>query len=69
MAKRKVKKEFDCVEFKRSAQARIYEEIKNLSPEEEIAYFRKAAQTGLLGEWWKALERPSRPRTEKTRGR
>ncbi len=30
-----VKKEFDCVEFKRQAQARIYERIKDLSPEEE----------------------------------
>ena len=51
-----VKKEFDCVEFKRQAQARIYERIKGLSPEEEIEYFRKAADEGPLGEWWKSIE-------------
>ena len=55
-----VKKDFDCVEFKRRAQARIYERIKDLSPEEEIDYFRKAAEDGPLGESWKACKRHSR---------
>lgn len=55
-----VKKNFDCVEFKRKAQARIYERIKDLSPEEEVEYFRKAAEEGSLGEWWKALKNRSR---------
>ncbi len=50
----KPEKDFDCIEFKRQAQARIYERIKDLSPEEEIAYFRKAAEDGSLGESWKA---------------
>jgi len=50
------KKAFDCVEFKRRAQARIYERIKDLSPEEEIDYFRKAAEEGPLGESWKAAQ-------------
>lgn len=50
----RAKKDFDCVEFKRQAQARIYERIKDLSPEEEIDYFRKAAEEGPLGEAWKA---------------
>ena len=49
------KKTFDCVACKRQAQARIYEVIRNLSPEEEIAYFRKAAEEGPLGEWWRSL--------------
>jgi hypothetical protein len=49
------KKDFDCVELKREAQARIYERIKNLSPEEEIEYFRKAAEEGPLGAHWKAI--------------
>ncbi len=55
-----VKKNFDCVEFKRQAQARIYERIKDLSPEEEVEYFRKAAEEGSLGDWWKALQKHSR---------
>ncbi len=50
-----VNKEFDCIEFKRQAQARIYERIRDLSPEEEIEYFRKAADEGPLGEWWKSI--------------
>ncbi len=48
-------KEFDCVEFKRRAQSRIYERIKGLSPEEEIEYFRKAVDEGPLAEWWRAI--------------
>ena len=50
----RARKDFDCVEFKRQAQARIYERIKDLSPEDEIDYFRKAAEEGPLGEAWKA---------------
>jgi hypothetical protein len=48
---------FDCIEFKRQAQAEVYEEIKGLSPEEEIEYFSRRASTGPLGRLWKALER------------
>lgn len=55
MKKPEPKKSFDCVEMKRRAQERIYERIKDLSPEEEIAYFQRAAQTGPLGDWWQAL--------------
>jgi hypothetical protein len=57
-----VKKGFDCVQFKRQAQARIYERIKGLSPEEEIEYFRKAADAGPLGEWWTAIKGRAAPR-------
>lgn len=32
-------KTFDCIAFKQAAQLQIYEEIKGLSREEEIAYF------------------------------
>ena len=56
-----VKKEFDCIEFKRQAQARIYERIRNLSPEEEIEYFRKAADEGPLAERWRAIRGRGRP--------
>jgi len=33
-------KEFDCLEMKREIQAKIYEEIKNMTAEERILYFR-----------------------------
>jgi len=59
MKRRKLGKSFDCVGFKRKVQAQIYEEIKGLSPEEEIEYFRRRAADGPLGQWWKALERNS----------
>jgi hypothetical protein len=36
MKRRKTEHGFDCIEFKRQAQAEIYQEIKGLSPEEEI---------------------------------
>jgi len=56
-----VKKEFDCVEFKRQAQSRIYERIKGLSPQEEIEYFRQAADEGPLGQWWKSIRARAGP--------
>ena len=33
---------FDCLKMKHEIQAKIYEEIKNMSPEEQIAYFNRA---------------------------
>ena len=60
MNRRKTERSFDCIGFKRGVQAEIYEEIKGLSPEEEIAYFRREAASGPLGKWWEALGRRSR---------
>ncbi len=51
MSRSKAKK-FDCIAFKRSAQAKVYEETKRLSPQEEIAYFRDRAKSGALSKWW-----------------
>jgi len=39
-----MKKTFDCVEMKRKAQERIYEETKDMSREEELEYFHKAGE-------------------------
>ena len=36
---KKIKK-FDCVEMKRNAQESIYSEIKNMSIDEELAYWQ-----------------------------
>ena len=33
-------KEFDCLEMKKEIQAKIYEEIKDMTAEERILYFR-----------------------------
>lgn len=47
---KKPEKPFDCVEFKRRAQERIYEQIKGMSPAEEIEFFRRAAESGSFKE-------------------
>ena len=47
----KPKKTFDCVQMKRRAQERIYEETRNFTPEEEIEHFRRKA-----ADFWKRLE-------------
>jgi hypothetical protein len=60
MKRREAKKGFDCIGFKRKVQAEIYEEIKGLSPEEEIEYFRRQVAAGPFGKLWKALEDRSR---------
>lgn len=65
--KRKAKP-FDCVAFKRKAQARIYQKTKGLSPEEEIVCLEARAEKGPLGNWWKRIKsikthKPSRRRT------
>lgn len=36
----KISKDFDCIQMKREASLRIHEEIKNLTREEELAYWR-----------------------------
>ena len=56
------KKRFDCVAFKRKAQAGIYEEIQGLSPAEQAEYYRKKAASGPLAAWWKAVHKRSAAR-------
>ncbi|NOS99512.1 MAG: hypothetical protein HOP29_02675 [Phycisphaerales bacterium] len=55
---------FDCVAYKWKVQSEIYEKIKDMTVEEEIAYFRQAAETGpfahLLGpEYYKNARTPT----------
>lgn len=40
----KAKKGFDCVEMKRRAQEKIYKEIKGMSVDEQLAYWKKHEQ-------------------------
>jgi len=50
-------KRFDCLAYKRRVQQEIYEEIKGLTPAEQIAYFNRHAESGPLGQWWRRLRR------------
>ena len=45
---KRTEKTFDCIAFKREAQMAIYEEIKNMSHDEELNYFRSHAEKGLF---------------------
>lgn len=38
------KKSFDCIKFKRETARRIHEDIKNMTIEQEMAYFRKHSE-------------------------
>jgi len=53
-------KKFDCVEMKNKIQAKIYEEIKDMTPEEEIAYRRKKLESGSMGDLYKKLRAKSK---------
>jgi hypothetical protein len=43
-AKEKTEKAFDAVAFMRKRREEISEEIKGMTPEQEIEYFKKKAQ-------------------------
>lgn len=43
---KKKKKSFDCVEMKRRIQEKIYEETKDMTHEELVAYFHQRIQEG-----------------------
>jgi hypothetical protein len=49
----KTKNKFDSVSFKRQAQEEIYEDTKNMTASEEIAYYRKKVQSSVLTHPWK----------------
>ena len=38
------KKTFDCIEMKRASQEKIYSQIKDMTREEQVAFFRKGAE-------------------------
>ena len=45
-------KDFDCIAFKRAAQQSIYEQIQNMTPVEEIAWFKQQVESGPYGDLW-----------------
>ncbi|MFH1050014.1 MAG: hypothetical protein V1779_03675 [bacterium] len=48
---------FDCLKFKYEIQEKIYNEIKNLSPKDEIAYFNNAVKEGSFKHFAEILTR------------
>ena len=52
-----MEKEFDCLKMKEEIQAKIYEDIKDMSASEELAYFNKKSQNSVL--WQRLLRRDS----------
>ena len=50
---------FDCVAYKRQTQAKIYDAIRELTPEGQRLYFQQSAETGTLGEWWRRISKKS----------
>jgi hypothetical protein len=65
--KTRKKRAFDCVEMKRKIQAQIYEEIKGLTQAEELAYWRKSADEGPWGDWWREVHERARPSMHRRR--
>ena len=47
-----MEKSFDCLKMKEEIQAKIYNEIKDMSASEELAYFNKKSQNSVL---WQRL--------------
>jgi len=66
--KPKANRKFDALAFKEQAQARIYEEIKDMTPAQQIAYYEEATRRGPLAKWWQGIRRQS-ARTRATAGR
>jgi hypothetical protein len=60
--KTKMKKEFDCIEFKRQVQSEMYEETRDMSAEEFLEYLRRRVEEGPGGEWWISLRHSLRSR-------
>ena len=56
-----MEKTFDCLKMKEEIQAKIYEEIKDMSSVERFAYFHKKSQTNAL---WQRLVCRDKAKTE-----
>jgi hypothetical protein len=50
-----IEKEFDCMAYKREAQLKIYEKIKDMTTAEQATYFQQAVESGPFAELWKSL--------------
>lgn len=57
MSSKTSKKAFDCLDFKQQVQEKIYEDIKNLSLVEQIAYFQERIENSNFGDWWQSINK------------
>ena len=52
-------KTFDCIEFKRRAQIRLYEATRELSADRRREHIRRILETGPLAEFWERVTQQS----------
>ena len=52
-----MEKTFDCLKMKAEIQAKMYEETKDMTTSEVLAYFKVKAQKNA---WWRKLEERGR---------
>ena len=53
-------KTFDCVEFKRQAQARIHEATRGMTAEQRREHLRRIVEAGPLADFWRELTQKAR---------
>jgi hypothetical protein len=63
----KIKKGFDCVEFKHQVQAERYEKTRHMSTEEWRLYIQESIENGPLADFWRRLQEEAKvaPKTGK----
>jgi hypothetical protein len=52
------KRSFDCIAFKRRAQARIRRKLHGMTSEQELAYWNRPPDGPLAG-WWRSIQEHS----------
>ena len=63
------KKAFDCVQMKRRIQEKVYEETKDMTPQERIAYLRRRVEEGPFAQLWReGLARQAEKQASAARG-
>ena len=55
MKRRAGARRFDCLALKRRAQSKVYGATREMAAAEEAEYFRRRAEAGALGSWWKRV--------------
>ena len=58
-----MEKTFDCLKMKEEIQAKIYEEIKDMSSSEIVAYFNEKAKNN---PFWQSLVNRDKEQLQKT---
>ena len=58
----RVETSFDCLESKDRVQEEIYQEIRDLTHQEQIEYYERSARTRPLAHWWKKVRLASAKR-------